>query len=345
MRVVVVGAGLGGLCVANGLLRAGFQVEVLEAREQVADAGQGYRINVNADGHRGLRACLDDEHFAAYERTLHRQSDPGVYLYAPDLRLVSRHEAPPAPGAIDRGTVRRILADAVAGRIRFGRRVRSLADVGDADLVVAADGVNSVLRKELLPGAEPRRLGWSAIFGRAPLTAANRPWLSPTILHSRFCGVVDKTTVLALCAYDPPNGGSYVMWVLMGPSGELPRDGDLVRFAVERTAGWDKRAVAILRESVADDSFLAPLRAMPEIPPIPERTPVAFLGDAIHAMSPAAGEGANTALADAGSLVAQLTARDDPADAVSAYHKEMRVRAGAALERSARLTSAEVSHA
>lgn len=341
MRAIVVGAGLGGLCVANGLVKAGVDVEVLEAQEQIRDTRQGYRINVNAAGHEALRACLDDEHFAAYERTLHRQSDPGVYLYAPDLRLISRREAPPAPGAIDRGTVRRILADGVAGRIRFGCQVRSLADVGDADLIVAADGVGSALRRELLPGADPRPLGWSAIFGRSPLTPANRPWLAPAILHSRFCGVVDGATVLALCAYD--NTDPYVMWVLMGPAEQWPPpNADLVRFAVERTSGWDQRAVSVLSETA--ESFSAPLQAMREIPEIPTRTNVAFLGDAIHAMSPAGGEGANTAFGDAASLLTQL-AVDDVTEAVFQYHQEMRVRAGEALERSARMTAQEATHA
>ena len=63
MRVVVVGAGLGGLCVANGLHKAGVDVEVFEARDGIHDAGQGYRININATGHNALRACLADRAF------------------------------------------------------------------------------------------------------------------------------------------------------------------------------------------------------------------------------------------------------------------------------------------
>src|ERR1035441_7378478 len=94
----------------------------------------------------------------------------------------------------------------------------SIADIGAADLIVAADGVGSVLRQELVPHASPQPLGWSAIFGRSPLTAANRAWTAPVILHSRFCGLVDGATVLALCAYDPQARTAtepYVMWVLM----------------------------------------------------------------------------------------------------------------------------------
>jgi salicylate hydroxylase len=259
-----------------------------------------------------------------------------------------------APGAIDRATVRRVLANGLAGRIRFGRKVASIADIGAADLIVAADGVGSALRQELLPHAGPQALGWSAIFGRSPLTTANRAWTAPAILHSRFCGLIDGATVLALCAYDPPTRTTtepYVMWVLMGPADDLPARGtpptELVRFAEHRTADWDSRATSVLREATVADTFLTPLRSMPEIPDIPARAgvPVAFLGDAIHAMSPAGGEGANTALRDAALLVSHLRADGAIADAVARYHADMRTTAGEALKRSASHTAQQPSHA
>src|ERR1039457_2043744 len=354
MRVVVVGAGLGGLCVANGLHKAGVDVEVFEARDGIHDVGQGYRININATGHNALRACLADEHFKAYEHTLHRQADPAVYLYSPVLQLLSRDEAPSAPGAIDRATVRRLLADGLAGRVGFGRRVASIADIGAADLIVAADGVGSVLRQGLVPPASPQPLGWSALFGRSPLTAANRAWTAPVILHSRFCGLVDGATVLALCAYDPQARTAtepYVMWVLMGPADALPAPGtaaaELVRFAENRTASCDSRATSVLREAMVAACSLPSLQSMPETPapPAPTGVPVPFLGAATHAMSPAGGEGANTALGDAALLVSHLLAGGTIADAVARYHVGMRTTAGAALKRSASYRAQEPSHA
>lgn len=281
MRVVVVGAGLGGLCVANGLRRTGADVEVLEAHDGITDTGQGYRININATGHDALRACHTAEQFADYERTLHRQDDPATYLFSPALRLLSRNQTPPVPGAVDRGALRRVLAEGVADRITFGREVTSLADIGNADLVVAADGIGSALRRELLPHTGPE------------------------------------------------------------PDEDLPRHGasraDLVRFARDRTAGWDARVTSVLRDSIVADTFRTPLRSMPAIPDIPTATgiPVAFLGDAIHAMSPAGGEGANTALGDAALLVSHLDRTGDLTEAVTAYHQDMRTTAGAALDRSA----------
>jgi 2-polyprenyl-6-methoxyphenol hydroxylase-like FAD-dependent oxidoreductase len=164
---------------------------------------------------------------------------------------------------------------------------------------------------------------------------------------------VDGATVLALGAYDPPEAAAtqpYVMWVLIGPADELPAPGtppaELVRFAGNRTSSWDSRASSVLREATAADSFLTPLQSVTEIPDIPVRAgvPVAFLGDAIHAMSPAGGEGANTALGDAARLVSHLLAGGTIAGAVARYHAEMRVTAGEALNRSANYATREPSH-
>jgi salicylate hydroxylase len=72
--------------------------------------------------------------------------------------------------------------------------------------------------------------------------------------------------------------------------------------------------------------------------------PVTLLGDAVHAMSPAGGLGANTALQDAAALATLLTdavaTRKTLSDVISSYETEMRIRAAEAIdasERSARI--------
>ncbi|WP_163567842.1 FAD-dependent monooxygenase [Fodinicola feengrottensis] len=141
------------------------------------------------------------------------------------------------------------------------------------------------------------------------------------------------------------------MWVLMGRSDDFPPGGsspaELVRFAQEQTAGWDPRTTTVLPEAIVADTFLTPLRAMPEIPEIPAHAgvPVAFLGDAIHAMSPAHGEGANTAFGDAALLVSHVLNDNTVTDAVAGYHADMRVTAGEAILRSASYGAPEASNA
>ena len=52
LRVAVAGGGLGGLCLAQGLLKAGVDVTVYERDTQLAAWRQGYRLHVDAP------ACL-----------------------------------------------------------------------------------------------------------------------------------------------------------------------------------------------------------------------------------------------------------------------------------------------
>lgn len=58
MRVIVAGAGMGGLCLAHGLVKAGVDVAVYERDRDRAERVDRYRLHVNPAGSRALRACL-----------------------------------------------------------------------------------------------------------------------------------------------------------------------------------------------------------------------------------------------------------------------------------------------
>src|SRR4051794_6812201 len=60
LKVVVIGAGIGGLCLAQGLRRAGVAVEVHERDERPGSRWEGYRIHIDPVGARSLRACLPE---------------------------------------------------------------------------------------------------------------------------------------------------------------------------------------------------------------------------------------------------------------------------------------------
>jgi 2-polyprenyl-6-methoxyphenol hydroxylase-like FAD-dependent oxidoreductase len=128
--------------------------------------------------------------------------------------------------------------------------------------------------------------------------------------------------VVAGCAWDLPEP-------------DTPAD-DLVAFARQRTASWDGRTTAVPHTTAAD-TVATTLRATPQVPPIPAHrgVPVAFLGDAVHAMSPAGGDGANTAFGDAALLLAHLRTEPDVSPAIAHYHHDMPITAGEALRRSA----------
>jgi 2-polyprenyl-6-methoxyphenol hydroxylase-like FAD-dependent oxidoreductase len=368
--VIISGAGLGGLCAASGLSQAGIKVLVLEQDMSPLSRRQGYRININIAGDIALRECLSPAHYALYQDTSHRQLDPSVDIFSPDLMPIFHRAAEvpasgPPPAAVDRSTLRAILLDAVPN-VRFGLPVVDAIQKGNevgvrlgdgtnvtCGLLIAADGASSPLRRKLLPGYDPQPLGTIAIYGKTPLDTDRRTWLPCGVLQRRFVGVTDGAgTTLALGAWYPrripseaasvlvpsprlPEVDPYAMWVLLVPSEAAPDTAssaeELHRFAADVLRDWDPVATQFVRDADVQATFRITLRAMPSVADWPTGR-ITFLGDAVHAMSPAGGEGANTAMADAASVVAAF--KTNGIDGTAAYEHDMRERARVALERS-----------
>jgi choline dehydrogenase-like flavoprotein len=74
INVIIIGAGTGGLCLAQGLKRAGISVAVYERDRTRADGLQGYRVGIDADGKRALRANLPPELYQTFVATCRSSS-------------------------------------------------------------------------------------------------------------------------------------------------------------------------------------------------------------------------------------------------------------------------------
>src|SRR5579875_2600364 len=68
-HVMIVGAGTGGLCLAQGLKRAGISVSVYERDRTRRDGLQGYRVGIDADGKRALRGNLSPDLYDTFLAT------------------------------------------------------------------------------------------------------------------------------------------------------------------------------------------------------------------------------------------------------------------------------------
>ncbi|HEX4222953.1 MAG TPA: FAD-dependent monooxygenase [Pseudonocardiaceae bacterium] len=124
----------------------------------------------------------------------------------------------------------------------------------------------------------------------------------------------------------------YLMFALTAPRKSFPypdaemstMDCEALRAVVlGMTKRWHPDLRELLTRCVAEENFYLPVRVSDPISPWPTG-PVTLLGDAVHAMSPAGGSGANTALRDAALLAHQLTAtRGDRGALIGEYERQM----------------------
>ena len=224
---------------------------------------------------------------------------------------------------VERTALLAALADGLPdGVVHWGAPVAAAADLPAADVVVAADGVGSVLRRDLFPAVgRPRALGTIAVRGVAagPATALAETW-GPGRMFGTTARLDGRTNVYACFRSD-----------LAGP-GELASPKQLLHRVY---AGWHRGVVDTvedLEEATLDARPLLDVR--PPAHTSSGRT--VLVGDAAHAMAPHLGRGACESLVDAVALARQLRGAPDVASALAAYDAERR-RPGARLVRASRL--------
>ncbi|MBR8384686.1 FAD-dependent monooxygenase [Burkholderia cenocepacia] len=376
IHVAIVGAGLGGLALAQALKQAGIAFDVYERDAAIDSRRQGYRIRIDATGQRALAACLPAGPAALF-RASASQGTGAVRLATP--RLTPAHGHAPAGWhtapdtadlSVNRLTLREILMAGIEDRVHVGHavdRYRVLPD-GRAhvtfasgtsgsvtcDVLVGADGIHSTLRAQLVPAAAPVRTGALCVYGRTRLPTDDPVFpeaaglrAATTVIVADGCAAVledmrFRTDLPALAAhalpcsrFTPPD--DYFYWAAIGPSSRFGLDD------ADPTAELAARIPAALQHVVRDwhpvlrrlllDTPSDAVTALPVRRGRPDVAlpagPVTLLGDAIHAMSPAGGAGANTALRDAAALAARLagqTANDgDIRHALTRYAEDMRV--------------------
>lgn len=377
LNVLIVGGGVGGLCLAQGLRKAGIGVTVFERDTTRHARGQGYRFRVDAEGDAALKECLAPNLYELYRATANCPSSPPMGAFDPQMNLIYRLPAGGTGGsgshlAVNRMTLREVLMTDLEDILRFDHTligfeqndhlVRARFANGqeaEGDLLVAADGVHSLVRRSLLPDAEIQEADAWCIYGR---TLLNTEILSqlPESLFNGFTPILGPNRqTLALGMYRPnrpfdeavaelaPNAQltpvpDYLMWIFVAPKGEgsAPHSdtpSDLHRFVLEQTMGWHPDLRHLLEQAEIVSTFPVVIRSSRQVPAWPS-SHVTFLGDAIHTMTPAGGTGANTAFRDAALLTRELatTLTDDSClvAAVARYEAAMRDYGFAAVERS-----------
>ncbi|MFE9927836.1 FAD-dependent monooxygenase [Streptomyces sp. NPDC005533] len=302
---VVAGAGIGGLTAAVALHRRGWRVTVCERAPGPPAVGAGIVLAPNA-----LRA-FDAIGFDV-TRAVGRTVPAAMGLRRPDGRwlsradtaaLAARYGGPPL--AVHRSALADALAAALpAGTIRYGVAVDSVADadgspvvrtsdgdLGGADLVLAADGIHSPLRRRYFPDHPGLRHSGETAW-RTVLPAAGGRVEAVT---AETWGRGERFGVVPLA-----DGRTYVYATAVVPEGHRPAD---VRAELLRRYGTWHDPIPALLERI-DPAAVLQHDLYDLAAPLPRfhHGRLAWLGDAAHAMTPNLGQGGCQAVEDAAVL-------------------------------------------
>lgn len=324
--MIIVGAGIGGLAVASGLRAAGWQVTVLEQAPEITEVGAGLSLWPNAL--QALEALgLDQPVRAAGVPAVSRGTfrDPdGTFL-----RRVRRDDI--GVHVVHRADLLRILQDAATDDVvRVDARVTSLVETAEgvhvtyrsaageqeltADLVVGADGLNSVVRQGIWPEAVPR-------FRRRTVWRG----LTDTLETPVGEGSITLSPDAQFGLMPMPGGGCY--WFLTAdeqqPDLRYPDELAEVR---RRVGDWHQPIPEVL---AATEAGAAMHHDIFDLDPLPTfvRGRRVLIGDAAHAMTPELGQGACQALEDAAALTRLISDDPDLAAALAGYDDLRRPRA------------------
>lgn len=313
IHVAVVGGGMGGLAAAVALRHRGLSVAVYEQSAQLREVGAGVFIYPNS-----LRQMERMGLGAALAR-VGAKVGAGSEYYRMDGSVVGKILTTDSSGwngmyGMHRADILKVLADALpAGVIHTGHRCIGFSQdaagahlafengkVAHADVVIAADGINSVLQKYVVEPSLPEYAGCRAYRGLLP--AHQLPEWRPEA-HQVWMGDGKHFMVF------PVRGGELLNYVGFVPTASQTAEswsavGDRDELAAS-FAGWDARVTYLLRK--VETCFWWGLY---------DRKPLAnwvngrlaLLGDAAHPMLPHLGQGANQAIEDGTALAVILQA-------------------------------------
>jgi len=379
VHVLIIGGGTGGMCLAHGLKQAGVSVAVYERDRTRSDGLHGYRVGINPTGNRALQQCLPPELFDTYIATCAR-SPRYFNVLTEKLRFTAtvplRQPTDPVDSerSVSRMTLRQVLFTEMDDVVEFGKVFTHyqqhddgtveafFADGSSAtgDVLVAADGANSAVRRQYLPHATVKPAGIIAVGGKVPITAETKPLLPHNCFQGlslvfapkgRFCiwhvmefkwdaqgqvkggiGGNDAELIEKWPGLLFDNTRDYINWGFWASSDKYPpgvmdlRGPQLIRLVLEMTPGWHPNMRRLF--GLADPGSCFPITIRTSVPIQPwQPTSITLLGDAIHTMTPGQGVGANTALHDAALLCRQLVAAQQDAKpllaAIGDYQAEM----------------------
>ncbi|WP_376094248.1 FAD-dependent monooxygenase [Roseomonas sp. CCTCC AB2023176] len=335
MRILIAGAGLGGLTAAACLLRRGHDVTVFEQAPQLGEIGAGIQVSANANrvfAEIGVAERVAEAGALPREYRF-RTFDTGEVLQT--IRFGAGYEerwgVPYV--SIHRADLHAILVDAVRAlrgdAVQLNRRAAGFEEDAEGvtlrfadgstergDLVIGADGIKSAIRSQILGHAEADFTGdsvWRVVVPSERLAAEDRTdCVEIFVGPGKHCVIypLRRGSIINLVACVEQAGWDDESWTTRRPWQEMRDD----------FVGWNPMVNAIIEAAPRDECYRWVLK---------NRKPVenwstsraTLLGDAAHPTLPYMAQGSAMAVEDAAVLARALDQEESVPAALRLYQR------------------------
>ncbi len=349
--ILIIGAGLGGLALAQGLVKAGYKVSVFERDQSPTSRPQGYRISIRSLGMTALTALLTPEQINRL--SLAKVTNVGNGFTCANEKMDPLFKIPSGQEAVVeflRSELRKVLKEGI--NIQWNKRLVMFEDNGDQVIAHFEDGSSAT--GELLVGCDG---GTSTVRGLLPSVYGNNLGSIPKVIdgtHAALGGQIDRTPewdtllplnkmgmvryvgpnshALGVCFSERADRSPTVYWAL---SEEIEdRTAPWYQFGqglecrerllehckqVMRNEPWHENLKKLVYDTPAE-AMMAPwlirttqFSDLNRYPMVPSGR-VTLIGDSAHAMPPDRGLGGNNVLEDARLLSSLLAFSSKPID-------------------------------
>lgn len=333
-KALIIGCGVAGPAVALFLRKAGIETAIYES-EQEADDYAGLFLNLARNGIRVLKELgLDDqireEGYTMFKMIM-RNGGGKV------LGVISQYSGEPQGSTVKRGFLHKLLREEALRQgipIEYGRKLKDIRIDGEnkvtalfadgtsatGNLLIGCDGIHSRTRKVILPSATPP--SFTGLISYGGFTRLNHLPYEPGIQNMVF-------GKKAFFGYLVKQSREVYWFGNMNYPGQ-PTRRELYtipqtkwRETIRHLHRKDPAPIQEIVDSTEGEIGLFPIYDI-QTQPVWHRGPVVLVGDAIHATSPSAGQGASLALEDA--IVLAQCLRDIPnTEQAFAKYRELRV--------------------
>ena len=335
MKVIVLGAGLGGLAAARYLATAGHTVEVYEQASELRNAGAALILWPNGSGiMRDLGVPIDN--LGSRIDDLDTMLQDGAVVLKMNLRKMAKSLGAPTIVA-PRGILMDHLESGLhLSVIRFDKRAIDIVEPAlsnepvtvlfedgtkaTGDILIAADGHRSIVRRKLIGPKPARYTGFATWHGltRVPIALSR---------ENRMLAIYGQAGFSTLFSA----GDGLLQWVFVTPfaDGDRVPPGHMdpafqrnsqdapspIGNLRDRFSRWTSPIPELL-DHVTDADISVYPHIVHDVPDAWGRGRVILLGDAMHAVPPTLGQGVNQTLEDAWALREAFAAHPGAPDAI-----------------------------